>query len=40
MARSTMTGWVAEMTPDTSVLANSGAAESTGTVVREFGGSV
>src|SRR5215207_4295340 len=39
IARSTMIGWLAEMTPETSVLASSGAAESTGTVVRELGGS-
>ena len=40
IARSTMIGCVAVITPDTSVLASSGAALSTGTVVREFGGSV
>src|SRR3954471_21255263 len=38
--RSTMIGSVAVITPDTSVLASSGAALSTGTVVRELGGSV
>ena len=35
-----MIGCVAVITPDTSVLASSGAALSTGTVVREFGGRV
>jgi len=35
-----MIGSVAVITPDTSVLASSGAAVSIGTVVREFGGSV
>ena len=35
-----MIGCVAVMTPETSVLASSGAAVSTGIVVREFGGSV
>jgi hypothetical protein len=35
-----MIGCVAVITPETSVLASSGAALSTGTVVRELGGRV